>query len=152
MILGTTMTYCYRTKFPDNYPITRTAKRSNIYAVIKVWLEVFCTFWMSRLTHVRVVFSHIIYLTITDLAPFKWFKIDRVLFSIATSSHHLALCLTIKKHAFTIPGLVPAQRFPRPSRSIRYDDVSEANGRERPSHLRLDHVTQTALAARNNEA
>ena len=97
MILGTTMTYCYRTKFPDNYLITRTAKRSNIYAVIKVWLEVFCTFWMSRLTHVRVVFSHIIYLTKTDLAPFKWFKIDRVLFSIATSSHHLALCLTIKK-------------------------------------------------------
>ena len=41
VILGTTMTYYYRTKFPDNYLITRSAKRSNIYAVIKVWLEVF---------------------------------------------------------------------------------------------------------------
>ena len=48
--------------------------------------------------------------------------------------------------------LVHVQRFPRPSRSIQDDDVSEANGRETPAHLRLDHVNQNALAARNNEA
>ena len=28
------------------------------------------------------------------------------------------------------PFLVPVRRFPRPSRSIRFGDVSEANGRE----------------------
>ena len=48
--------------------------------------------------------------------------------------------------------LVHVQRFPRPSRSIQDDDVSGVNGRETPAHLRLDHVNQNALAARNNEA
>ena len=42
--------------------------------------------------------------------------------------------------------LVPVRRFPSPSRSIHFGDVSEANGRE------TDHVTQNTLAARNNEA
>lgn len=48
--------------------------------------------------------------------------------------------------------LVPVWRFPSPSRSIHFVDVSEANGRETASHLRLDHVTRNAFAARNNEA
>ena len=34
--------------------------------------------------------------------------------------------------------------------AIHFDDVSEANGRE-TSHFRLGHVTQNALAARNND-
>ena len=46
--------------------------------------------------------------------------------------------------------LVPVRRFPSPSRSIRFGDVSEANGRE--THFRMDHVTRNALAARKNEA
>ena len=46
--------------------------------------------------------------------------------------------------------LVPVRRFPSPSRSIRFGDVSEANGRE--THFRMDHVTRNALAARENEA
>ena len=41
--------------------------------------------------------------------------------------------------------LVPVRRFPSPSWSIRFDDVSEANGRE---HFRMEHVTPNALAAR----
>ena len=39
-----------------------------------------------------------------------------------------------------IPCLVLVRRFPNPSRSIHFGDVSEA--------FRLDHVTQNALAAR----
>ena len=47
--------------------------------------------------------------------------------------------------------LVPVRRFPSPSRSIRFGDVSEVNGRE--THIfRMDHVTRNALAARENEA
>ena len=41
----------------------------------------------------------------------------------------------------------PVRRFPSPSRSIQFGDISEVNGGER-----LDHVTRNALAARNNEA
>ena len=48
--------------------------------------------------------------------------------------------------------LAPVRRFPSSSRSIRFGDVSEANGRETPSHFRMDHVTRNALAARKNEA
>ena len=48
--------------------------------------------------------------------------------------------------------LVPVRRFPSPSRSIRFGDVSEANGGETASHFRIDHVTRNALAARKNEA
>ena len=48
--------------------------------------------------------------------------------------------------------LVPVRRFPSPSRSIRLGDVSEANGRETPSHFCVDHVTRNALAVRKNEA
>ena len=48
--------------------------------------------------------------------------------------------------------LVPVRRFPSPSRSIRFGDVSEGNGWETPSHFRMDHVTRNALAARKNEA
>ena len=49
--------------------------------------------------------------------------------------------------------LVPVRRFPSPSRSIRFGDVSEVNGRrETPSHFRMDHVTRNALAAWKNEA
>ena len=44
----------------------------------------------------------------------------------------------------------PVQRFPSPYRSIHFVDVSKANGQE--THFRLDHVTQNALAARNDEA
>ena len=33
-----------------------------------------------------------------------------------------------------IPCLVPVRRFPSPSRSIRFGDVSEANGQETFSH------------------
>ena len=51
-----------------------------------------------------------------------------------------------------MPCLVPVRRFPSPSRSIRFGDVSEANGRETLSHFRMDHVTRNALAARKNEA
>ena len=46
--------------------------------------------------------------------------------------------------------LVPVRRFPSPSRSIRFSDVSETNGRG--THFRMDHVTWNALAARKNEA
>ena len=46
-----------------------------------------------------------------------------------------------------IKGRVPVRRFPSPSRSIHFGDISEVNGRER-----LDQVTRNALAARNNEA
>ena len=46
--------------------------------------------------------------------------------------------------------LVPVRRFPSPSQSIRFGDVSEANGQE--THFRMDHVTRNALAARKNEA
>ena len=48
-----------------------------------------------------------------------------------------------------MPCLVPVRRFPSPSRSIRFGDVSEENGRE---YFRIDHVTRNALAARKNEA
>ena len=48
-----------------------------------------------------------------------------------------------------MPFLVPVRRFASPSRSIRFGDVSEANGRE---YFRIDHVTRNALAARKNEA
>ena len=48
--------------------------------------------------------------------------------------------------------LVPVRRFPSPSRSIHFGDVSEAKERETVSHFRLEHVTRNALAARNNEA
>ena len=48
--------------------------------------------------------------------------------------------------------LVPVRRFPSPSRSIRFGDVSEANGRETLSHFRIIHVTRNALAGRKNEA
>ena len=48
--------------------------------------------------------------------------------------------------------LVPVRRFLSPSRSIRFGDVSEANGRETPSHFHMDHVIRNALAARKNEA
>ena len=47
--------------------------------------------------------------------------------------------------------LVPVLRFPSPSRSICFGDVSEANGRETSSHFRMDHVARNALAARKNE-
>ena len=50
------------------------------------------------------------------------------------------------------PCLVPVRRFPSHSRSIHLGDVSEANGRETPSHFRLDHIIRNALAARNNDA
>ena len=46
--------------------------------------------------------------------------------------------------------LVPVRRFPRPSRSIHFGDVSGANGRE--THFRLDHVTRNALPGQDNEA
>ena len=46
----------------------------------------------------------------------------------------------------------PCTAFPSPSRSIRFGDVSEANGRETPSQFHMDHVTRNALAARKNEA
>ena len=46
-----------------------------------------------------------------------------------------------------IKGGVPVPRFTNPSRSIRFGDISEMNGRER-----LDQVTRNALAARDNEA
>ena len=39
--------------------------------------------------------------------------------------------------------LVPVRRFPSPSRSIRFGDVSEVNG-----YFRMDHVTRNALATR----
>ena len=39
--------------------------------------------------------------------------------------------------------LVPVRRFPRPSRSIHFGDVSL---------LRVDHVNRNELAERNNEA
>ena len=59
----------------------------------------------------------------------------------------------------TISGscLVLVRRFPSPSQTIPFSDVSEAKGRETPSpgvnsHLCLDHVNRNALAARNNEA
>ena len=44
----------------------------------------------------------------------------------------------------TLPSLSP-------SRSICFGDVSEANGRETPSHFRMDHVARNALAAQKNE-
>ena len=44
----------------------------------------------------------------------------------------------------------PVQHFPSPYRSIHFSDVSKANGQE--THFRLDHVTQNAMAARNDEA
>ena len=47
-----------------------------------------------------------------------------------------------------IKGGVPVRRFPSPSRSIHFGDISEVNG----GGGRLDHVTRNALAARNNEA
>ena len=43
--------------------------------------------------------------------------------------------------------LVPVRRFPWPSWSIRFGDVSEVNGRVPPSRLRLDHVTRNELPA-----
>ena len=46
-----------------------------------------------------------------------------------------------------IKGGVPVRRFPSPSRSIHFGDISEVNGRER-----LDRVTRNALATRKNEA
>ena len=46
------------------------------------------------------------------------------------------------------PCLVPVRRLRRPSRSMHFGDVPETNGWE----TRSDHVTRTALAARNNEA
>ena len=50
----------------------------------------------------------------------------------------------------------PCTAFPSPSRSIRFGDVSEANGREikagNSPHFRMDHVTRNALAAMKNEA
>ena len=46
--------------------------------------------------------------------------------------------------------LVPVRRFPRPSRSIHFGDVSESNRRE--THFSLDHVTRNALAGQDNEA
>ena len=46
--------------------------------------------------------------------------------------------------------LVPVRRFPRPSRSIHFGDVSESKGRK--THFRLDHVTRNALAGQDNEA
>ena len=48
--------------------------------------------------------------------------------------------------------LVPVRRFPSSSRSIRFGDVSEANGRETLPHFRMDHVTRNASVARKNEA
>ena len=41
----------------------------------------------------------------------------------------------------------PCTAFPSPSRSIRFGDVSEANGRETALHFRMDLVTRNALAA-----
>ena len=35
--------------------------------------------------------------------------------------------------------LVPVRRFPTPSRSIRFSDVPDANGRG--THVRMGHVT-----------
>ena len=46
-----------------------------------------------------------------------------------------------------IKGAVPVRRFPSPSRSIHFGNMSEVNARER-----LDQVTRNALAVRNNEA
>ena len=47
--------------------------------------------------------------------------------------------------------LVPVRRFPSPSRSPRIR--GERSGNDRIfEHFRSDHVTQNALAARNNEA
>ena len=50
--------------------------------------------------------------------------------------------VAIVTESWLTDSLVPVRRFPSPSRSIHFVDVSEAN----------DHVTQNALAARNNEA
>ena len=41
------------------------------------------------------------------------------------------------------PCLVPVQRFPSPSRSIRFGDVSEANGRETPRQKQNAHACVT---------
>ena len=51
-----------------------------------------------------------------------------------------------------VPCRVPVGRFPRPSRSIHFGDVSVANGRETPNSVCSDHVTRNASAARKNEA
>ena len=53
---------------------------------------------------------------------------------------------------FSMPCLVPVRRFPSPTRSIRFGDVSEVNGRETPSHFRMDHVTRKALVTKKIEA
>ena len=42
---------------------------------------------------------------------------------------------------------VPVRRFPQPSRSKHFGDVSETNWREKASLLRSDHMTRNALAA-----
>ena len=60
--------------------------------------------------------------------------------------------LHLFRYTFFTICLVPVRRFPSPSRSIRFGDVSKANGRETASHFRTDHVTRNALAAKKNEA
>ena len=65
---------------------------------------------------------------------------------------NVAMSSYVAKYDIKFRGLlcpVPVRHFPSTSRSIRLGDVSEANGGK---HFRLDHVTQNALAARNNKA
>ena len=59
---------------------------------------------------------------------------------------------TLEGYIINFLSKVPLRRFPRPSRSIHFGDVSETNGRETASLLRSDHMTRNALAAQNNEA
>ena len=86
---------------------------------------------------------------------------------VLLSSRNSASMVTWR-HTSPLYCLVPVRRFPSPSRSIHFGEVSEANGRETlvlstwavsllwifvwASHFCLDHMTQNVLAARNNEA
>ena len=43
-------------------------------------------------------------------------------------------------HSQKVPCLVPVRFSPRPSRSIRFGDVSEANGRGKPRQKQTAHA------------
>ena len=43
--------------------------------------------------------------------------------------------VTFKSSSYTLSCLVPVRRFPRPSWSIQFGDVSEVNGWETPPHF-----------------
>ena len=55
-----------------------------------------------------------------------------LLFKLSYLSSNFALTLP---STLPTPCLVPVRRFPSPSRSIRFGDVSEANGPRDPKHF-----------------